>query len=961
MAELIERLLEEKSRGTACEMLFTQWLLARDFVPKVQSTIVRTFPHYSLHDASHSRTILNCIVRVMGEKAIGSLGPVDLWLLLTSAYYHDLGMTSSGADIEKVLANDEFRLFVRNCQDDESHPLNPFASVFEIRKDGIFYKDVTLSGSNYDGAHYLIADYIRKIHAEKSEETLLADESFHLPGSPIPERLLELLGRICRAHTESFEKVMMLPKSEVGMGLDDCHPRFIACMLRVGDLLDLDNNRFSDVLLKTLPVIPKDSLLHKKKHLSVKHLRIDTERIEVTSRTDSYDVADMTNRWLEMISYEFGRQRDRWQDIVPPDFMGYLPAIGELKVDLIGYDTIDGKKRPGFEIDTSKAIELLQGAGLYSSPAQCMRELLQNAVDATFLSIFQENSLDNPQELETVDGFMQLCKQKRIDVSIDKIGIEGKDVIWHVCIEDRGIGMDKADLGFLVRTGSKNREKAQLVEQMPEYMRPSGTFGIGFQSVFLVADKVFIRSRKRDSSDEIIAELYNPSGPREGAVLVKTQAAVMPHGTCLEFDFKSDKDLDHWTVSSGQLFSQYTVYSYDFVVDKTLDLDTARLLDEIALFCRTSPIPVHVSLDGNPLSLAMEEGHQFDYYSALEGLQLSVLPHRYQTQVYYRNQIVSTPRIRLPFVSVSVNLLSGNANKLLTLNRNELQYQARGVVRARIESALAALLKSAREPIPAEARPFVSMFLQTRFRDRVDEYPMLKDEWKEFRFAPSLHDSPENHVWEYSFGDIVHLSENKPVVWIHGKNDMDSGVDVQDHLVVIRIPPSEYEEFEFLKGKIWESHPYLSNSIKEFVPGQNGMLFSMNPVDPVIDWVGWLKMYFHHADSGRTLMPCNAAFHALRLREDVSFSFAYDRTFGVRNEYPLMICPYVRVIEPGHWHPRTKGLKWDDADGDLYSIAFENRANPSVTIEEIKEAYSQFRLLLDPFIEEVNASETKNN
>lgn len=961
MAELIERLLEEKSRGTACEMLFTQWLLARDYVPKVQSAIIRTFPHYSLHDASHSRTILNCIVRVIGEKAIGCLGPVDLWLLLAAAYYHDLGMISSGSNIEKVLDSDDFRQFVKNCQDDESHPLNPFASVFVIRKDGIHYKDVALSGRNYDGAHYLIAEYIRRNHAEKSEQSLLADDSVHLPGSPIPERLLELLGRICRAHTDSFEEVMMLPKSEVGMGLDDCHPRFIACLLRVGDLLDLDNNRFSDVLLKTLPVIPRDSLLHKKKHLSVKHLRIDTERIEVTSRTDSYEVADMTNRWLEMISYEFGRQRDRWQDIVPSGFTGYLPAIGELKVDLIGYDTIDGKKRPGFEIDTSKAIELLQGAGLYSSPAQCMRELLQNAVDATFLSIFQENRLDNPQGLETVEKFMQLCKQKWIDVSINKKGIEGKDVIWHVCIEDKGIGMDKADLGFLVRTGSKNQEKVRLVEEMPEYMRPSGTFGIGFQSVFLVADKVIIRSRKRDSSEEIIAELYNPSGPRDGAVLVKTGTAAMPHGTRLEFDFKSDKDLDHWTVSSGQLFSQYTVYSYDFVADKTLDLDTARLLDEIALFCRTSPIPVHVSLEGDPLSLAMEEGPQFDYYSASEGLQLSVLPQGRQMEIYYRNQIVRRPGIRIPFVGVSVNLLSGDANKLLTLNRDELQYKARSEVRVRIESALVELLKSDWKAVPAASRPYVSMFLHTSFKNRIDEFPQLKEEWKEFRFAPPLSDPLENHVWEYSFGEIVRVAKNKPVVWMYGKSDMESGVDVQENLIIIKIPQTAYEEFQFLKGMICDSHPFLSNSIREYVPDQDGILFSLSPVDPVVDWVRWLKMYYYHANSGRTLMPCNVAFQALRLREDVSFPFAYDTSFGVRSEYPIMICPYVREMEPGQWHPRIKGLKWDDADGDLYSIVFENRADPSVTMEEIKKAYSQFRSLLDPFVQQVNATETKDN
>ena len=956
MADYIETLLEEKSRGTSSEILFTQWLLARDYVPKVQSVIIRTFPHYSLHDSTHSKTILSCIVRILGKRAIERLGPVDLWLLLTASYYHDLGMAPSGEAIEKTFKDDDFRFFVKKCQENKSHPLHPFASVFDIREDGIHYKDVVLSGSNYDGAHYLIAEYIRQSHAEKSEESLLMDESVHLAGNPIPDRLLELLGRICRTHTKDFEKVMSLPYSEVGMGMDDCHPRFIACMLRLGDLLDLDNNRFSDVLLRTLPAIPKDSLLHKKKHLSIKHLRIDTEKIEVTSRTKSYDVADITNRWLEMISDEFRRQREAWKDIVPPGFTEYLPSIGELKVDLIGYDTIDGKKRPGFEIDSSKAIELLQGSGLYSSPAQCMRELLQNAVDATYLSIFLENQLDNPKELETVDGFMKLCLNKAIKVSIDNKGIEGKDVIWHVCIEDHGIGMNKADLGYLVRTGSKNEGKTHLIEKMPEFMRPSGTFGIGFQSVFLITDKVDIKTRKQDCPEEVTAELFNPAGPRNGAVLVKTEPSVKPHGTCLEFDFKADKDLDHWSVSSGQTYSMYTVYSYDFVADKTLNLETARLLDEIATFSRTCPIPLSVSINGESLSLTRNEVPKYDYYSQSEGLQLSISPDERQIALFYRNQIVQKPGIEIPFISVSVNLLSGNAKDLLTLNRNELQYQARHIVKARIHRALAEFFKSWPEKIPVNVRPLVSMFLNNVYGAHIQEYQGLKDEWENYLFSYFVYDQQKLFHWDYSFGEIIGKAKGKPVVWMYAEAETRSGVEVKDGCVLIKIPQYDTDAISFLKRKIFAEHIYPSNSIEKYVPGKKGILFSETPIEPIVDWLSWLNEYLRNANYGRTLMPCNSEYQALRLRQDASFLFAYDSTFGV-SPYPKMICPYVREIQPHDWHPRVNKLIWDDADGDLYTMTYDNRADSAVTIDDIRSAYFRLRESLDPMVNELQKKE----
>ena len=36
-------------------------------------------------------------------------------------------------------------------------------------------------------------------------------------------------------------------------------------------------------------------------------------------------------------------------------------------------------------VDTDKAMELLRGAGIYEGAYQCIREVLQNAVDATLL------------------------------------------------------------------------------------------------------------------------------------------------------------------------------------------------------------------------------------------------------------------------------------------------------------------------------------------------------------------------------------------------------------------------------------------------------------------------------------------------------------------------------------------------------------------------------------------------
>ena len=61
----------------------------------------------------------------------------------------------------------------------------------------------------------------------------------------IQPRLIKLLGQICALHTKPNEKVLELEYQTNGFGSDYAHPRFISMMLRLGDLLDIDNNRFN--------------------------------------------------------------------------------------------------------------------------------------------------------------------------------------------------------------------------------------------------------------------------------------------------------------------------------------------------------------------------------------------------------------------------------------------------------------------------------------------------------------------------------------------------------------------------------------------------------------------------------------------------------------------------------------------------------------------------------------------
>lgn len=97
----------------------------------------------------------------------------------------------------------------------------------------------------------VLAEYARKQHPLNAER-IVRDPSQIGLASPrttlIPRRLFDVLGKICAHHGRNFDETMRLPFRESGLGTDDAHPRFIACMLRLGDLLDLDNNRLEELM-----------------------------------------------------------------------------------------------------------------------------------------------------------------------------------------------------------------------------------------------------------------------------------------------------------------------------------------------------------------------------------------------------------------------------------------------------------------------------------------------------------------------------------------------------------------------------------------------------------------------------------------------------------------------------------------------------------------------------------------
>jgi molecular chaperone HtpG len=139
-----------------------------------------------------------------------------------------------------------------------------------------------------------------------------------------------------------------------------------------------------------------------------------------------------------------------------------------------------------FQTEVSQLLELIVHS-LYSHPEIFLRELISNSSDA----------LDKLRHLTLIDEKYKAMvgngiASQRIDLELD----EGKKTLT---ISDTGIGMNEEDLvaqlGTIARSGTKNF-LAQLSGDARKDSNLIGQFGVGFYSVFMVADKVEVFSRK---------------------------------------------------------------------------------------------------------------------------------------------------------------------------------------------------------------------------------------------------------------------------------------------------------------------------------------------------------------------------------------------------------------------------------------------------------------------------------
>ncbi len=552
------------------ETLRKAWAIDKNYYEKTLSTTVLDYEHYSLHDKSHSENILNAISLLLGEELIKRLEIGDLWLLLEVAYCHDIGMALSYQNLYDLWTDDEaFKRYVQEVLDSSDRDSREVAEYVRQVDDILMRNSRFQSNGKGEKIEFgnewpveirkkisiLVAEYIRKNHAGRSREKIY---NYVKNDNDLEPRLYKIVGDVSAIHGMRFDDIyQVLRYEETCFGDSHMHPQFVGALLRIGDLLDMDNNRFTEEILAHFGELPYTSNLHLKKHKALRHFNITPKEIMAEAESDDIEVCAEIARWYKWLAQENNDLITNWNLIAPVTLGGCKLSRCKLKV-FLGNEEFSYDEEGTYKIDKKYAIDLLIGDNLYENKLDFIREYVQNALDASKVEL--ENQLreqqldyllqiDDSNELDTYKPF-NLKAEAFIGYTVKiEIDIDENDMLI-ITVQDRGTGIEEEDLNSLITIGRgwKGRQYYQdNANKMISWLKPTAGFGIGIQAAFMMSDNVEFQTKARKSQKGYIVHLADPR--EDGRVTIR-KTNGLKNGTMVKITVPVLKFLD------GKIYGQ---------------------------------------------------------------------------------------------------------------------------------------------------------------------------------------------------------------------------------------------------------------------------------------------------------------------------------------------------------------------------------------------------------------------
>jgi hypothetical protein len=481
------------------EILRSAFLSLRNNTSYLVTQIASALPELTQHEVSHLDALWETASLIVGESF--ELTPLEGFVLGSSFLLHDSALCFE--------AFENGREGLRGT--------TQWKDAFEDVKESNSKLSITELEHNAD----FVA--LRHLHAFRAETLLnfkwkdpsTDNEIFLMENQGLRFHLGKLIGQIASSHHWDIETVISTFNTQINAPTNfprewRIDPVKLACILRCADAVHIDNERAPDflhVLLKRSGV----SFDHWKAQNRLAKVDIDQsdpirETLLFTSTIDfkepdsnawfvAYDAICLAEKEIKSsnsVLEKRGSQKFKVQKVKgvekPENMAAYIKADG--------WEPHSAKVHVG---NVERIVHNLGGEMLYGTDSDnlgiVLRELIQNARDSIKARIVYDN---------TFDGKIIIRLNKNSFTNI-------------ITIEDNGIGMSERILtGPLLDFGTSFWASSLVQSEFPglrsSKFKSIGKFGIGFYSVFMIAEKVFIASRNFNSGLSDVRQLKFTNG-----------------------------------------------------------------------------------------------------------------------------------------------------------------------------------------------------------------------------------------------------------------------------------------------------------------------------------------------------------------------------------------------------------------------------------------------------------------
>jgi len=463
------------------------------------------------------------------------LNPIEIALLILSVFFHDQGMVLEVGELTGLQSNREYRIFQDNWEID--HP-----NVRELREQIICATTLNVETTHLRSVEQelsaaMLTDFIRQTHARRSADFVRDRYGNDPRWTAAGTNLSELVAKLALSHVSPSSDL----RPDQGFRFDEAvgtyrvNMVYLGTVLRIADILDFDRDRTPDSLYRTIDFTSRISLREWEKHRSVEGWIIKSSIVQYTLRCEHPEYQRAAYEFMDWIDHELSDAAGITR-LFPVEFAQYawgLPSkVDRSRIEPKNHSYI--YRDLEFALSRDEIVKLLMTRELYGGPWLCVRELLQNSLDALRFRVAVHQ-----RDLTVRWGKGQIHFSHYLKS-------DGTEILR---CEDNGIGMDLPIIEHFLTNVGRSYYRSPEFEQERLSLRAAGAdfepcaqFGIGFMSVFMLGDRISIETRRdygsaRGVGDPLVVEI-NGLG---GMIVVRPGKTSQRPGTTVEIILRQSR------------------------------------------------------------------------------------------------------------------------------------------------------------------------------------------------------------------------------------------------------------------------------------------------------------------------------------------------------------------------------------------------------------------------------------